>query len=121
MALTTRPERNLNHYLRYIREAHVRCARSLREVGEICDLDHSYVSLILEGKRFPTRDVLITLCLLGWYLDLPQTDEILILMGYLPLGRSTRREIVAVSKSPASPAPSAQHQTSREPTTGGRS
>ena len=105
MALTARPERNLNDYLRYIREAHVRGGRSLRKVGEICDLDHSYVSLILEGKRLPTRDVLITLCLLGWYLDLFQTDEILLLIGYVPLGRSTRRETVAALEPPASPAP----------------
>lgn len=79
-------------YLAMIREAHERSGLSLREVASICDLDHSYVSRTLTGHRLPHRDVLIALCAYAWRLSRTETDEILLLAGLPPLGRSALRE-----------------------------
>jgi len=75
-------------YLARIQEAHERSGLSLREVAHICDLNHSYVSLTLNGKRRPRRDVLISLCAFAWRQSPIGTDEILLLANFPPLGRS---------------------------------
>jgi transcriptional regulator with XRE-family HTH domain len=77
---------------RLLREHHDCSGLSLRELATLCDMDHSYVSLILQGKRRPARDLLIALAAFGWGLDQRQTDELLLLAGWPPLGRSALRE-----------------------------
>ena len=51
----------------------------LREVAILCDLDHFYVSRTLKGERVPHRDVLISLCALGYRQTRLETDEVLLL------------------------------------------
>lgn len=80
-------------FLTRLREAHERSGLSYREVAQICDFDHSYVGRILNGARLPTRDVLINLMVFAYNLSRLETDELLILVGYPPLGRSARRAI----------------------------
>ena len=75
-----------------LREYHERSGLSLREVAQICDLDFSYVQLILQGKRRPHRDVIVLLCGYAWQISQPETDEVLMLGNYPPLGRSASRE-----------------------------
>lgn len=88
-------------FLDGLREAHDRSGLSYREVGQICDIDHSYVGRILNGARIPARDVLINLLVFAYGLSRLETDELLILVGYPPLGRSARREHgLWMSKSP---------------------
>lgn len=90
----------MNERLRYLRfrfldelrEAHARSGLSYREVAQICDIDHSYVGRILNGARIPARDVLINLLVFAYGLSRLETDEMLILVGHPPLGRSARRE-----------------------------
>jgi transcriptional regulator with XRE-family HTH domain len=77
---------------RLLREHYDRPGLSLRELATLCDVDHSYSSLILQGKRRPARDRLIALAALGWGLDPMQTDELLLLAGWPPLGRSALRQ-----------------------------
>jgi len=77
---------------RLLREYHDRSGLSLRELAAFCDMDHSYVALILQGKRRPARDLLIALAAFGWGLDQMQTDELLLLAGWPPLGRSALRQ-----------------------------
>jgi transcriptional regulator with XRE-family HTH domain len=79
-------------FLDRLREAHERSGLSYREVAQICDIDHSYVGRILNGARIPARDVLINLMVFAYGLNRLETDELLILVGYPPLGRSARRE-----------------------------
>jgi transcriptional regulator with XRE-family HTH domain len=79
-------------FLTDLREAHDRSGLSYRDVGQICDIDHSYVGRILNGARIPARDVLINLLVFAYGLSRLETDESLILVGYPPLGRSARRE-----------------------------
>jgi len=79
-------------FLNDLREAHDRSGLSYREVGQICDIDHSYVGRILNGARIPARDVLINLLVFAYGLSRLETDELLVLVGYPPLGRSARRE-----------------------------
>lgn len=79
-------------FLNGLRDAHERSGLSYREVAQICDMDHSYVGRILNGARLPTRDVLINLMVFAYNLSRLETDELLILVGYPPLGRSARRE-----------------------------
>ena len=69
-------------FLILLLEAHNNSGRSLREVTELCNIDHSYLALILKGVRSPHRDLLICLCWLGWNLDIYQADEILRAGGY---------------------------------------
>ena len=89
-------------FLAAINEAHVRSGLSLREIAQVCDLDHTYLHLILQGKRHPHRDVLISLCTFGWHLDPIETDAILMADGHPPLGRSVRREYSASGVNQAS-------------------
>ena len=89
-------------FLAAINEAHTRSGLSLREIAQVCDLDHTYLHLILQGKRHPHRDVLISLCTFGWHLDPIETDTILMADGHPPLGRSVRREYSAGNANQAS-------------------
>lgn len=77
---------------RLLQDAHGRSGLTYREVAEICDMDHSYVPLILALKRRPNRDVLIALCAYAYQLTIYETDEILLLADCPPLGREARRE-----------------------------
>lgn len=79
-------------WLADLRELHESSGLSCREIAERCDLDHSYVPLILEGKRRPSRDVLTLLLAFGYHADRIETDCILMLAGYPPFGRSARLE-----------------------------
>ncbi len=78
--------------LKGLREAHERSSLSYREVAQICDIDHSHVGRILIGARTPARDIMINLLAFAYGLSRLETDELLILVGYPPLGRSARRE-----------------------------
>ncbi len=79
-------------WLALLREFHTMSSLSFREVAAQCDMDHSYVALILCGKRRPSRDVLILLLVFGYGLDRIETDRMLILARFPPLGRSARTE-----------------------------
>jgi transcriptional regulator with XRE-family HTH domain len=70
-------KRNLKEFLQLINEAHLNSGRTLREVGDLCYLDHSYIARILQGERHPQRDKLILICFLGWNLDFYDTELIL--------------------------------------------
>ena len=80
-------------YLAVLNEHHSRSGLSLREVAAACDLDHSYVSYILSGARRPRRDVIIALGF-AYGLELGEVDELLLLSGYPPIGRGSRREYI---------------------------
>jgi len=91
MKNTTTTTFDLKAYLSLLNEAHERSALSLREVAESCDLDPSYACLILKGARKPQRDVLIALGF-TYGLERVEVDELLLLAGYPPLGRSALRQ-----------------------------
>ena len=74
-----------------LREIHETNGQSLRELAAMSDLDSSYICLILNGQRNPSRDTLVSLGF-SWRLGLFDVDELLLLAGYPPLGRSARRE-----------------------------
>ena len=78
-------------YLMRIQEIHELSGLSLREVAQACDMDHTYVHYILNGKRQPKRDIIIALGF-AYRLDLFEVDEILLLAGLPPLGRSALAE-----------------------------
>ena len=78
-------------YLDLLNDFHVRSGLSLREVAQACDLDPTYVHYILKGTRRPQRDVLIALGF-AYRLERVEVDEILLLAGLPPLGRSLLRE-----------------------------
>ena len=101
---STRPNHPASRaeFLAAINEAHTRSGLSLREIAQVCDLDHTYLHLILQGKLHPHRDVLISLCTFGWHLDPIETDTILMADGHPPLGRSVRREYSTGSANQAS-------------------
>jgi hypothetical protein len=99
-------------FLAAINEAHTRSGLSLREIAQVCDLDHTYLHLILQGKRHPHRDVLISLCTFGWHLDPIETDTILMADGHPPLGRSIRREYSAGNANQASVSGTSQSRSS---------
>src|SRR3972149_5188690 len=82
---------NSRAYLSKITEVHERSGLSLREVARECDLDPSYVHYILKGARRPQRDVIIALGF-AYRLERAEVDEILLLAGLPPLGRSALRE-----------------------------
>lgn len=77
-------------YLDRLSEVHERSGLSLREVAQASDLDPSYVHYILKGARRPQRDVFIALGF-AYRLDREEVDEILLLAGLPPLGRSVLR------------------------------
>ncbi len=85
------PNENSRAYLSRIAEAHERSGLSLREVARECDLDPSYVHYILKGARRPQRDVIISLGF-AYRLQRVEVDEILLLAGLPPIGRSVLRE-----------------------------
>ena len=78
-------------YLMRIQEIHELSGLSLREVAQAYDMDHTYVHYILNGKRQPKRDIIIALGF-AYRLDLIEVDEILLLAGLPPLGRSALAE-----------------------------
>ncbi len=78
-------------YLDLLNDFHTKSGLSLREVAAACDLDPSYVHYILKGARRPQRDVLIALGFV-YRLERMEVDEILMLAGLPPLGRSLQRE-----------------------------
>jgi len=82
---------NSRLYLSKITEAHEHSGLSLREVARECDLDPSYVHYILKGARRPQRDVIIALGF-AYRLERVEVDEILLLAGLPPIGRSVLRE-----------------------------
>jgi len=82
---------NSRAYLSKITEAHECSGLSLREVAQACDLDPSYVHYILKGARRPQRDVIIALGF-AYRLERVEVDEILLLAGLPPIGRSVLRE-----------------------------
>jgi transcriptional regulator with XRE-family HTH domain len=84
-------ETDTRTYLLRIAEAHERSGLSLREVARECDLDPSYVHYILKGARRPQRDVIIALGF-AYRLARVEVDEILLLAGLPPIGRSVLRE-----------------------------
>jgi hypothetical protein len=69
-------------FLKLLNDAHYDSGRNLREIGDLCIVDHSYVWRVLRGERRPRRDILIALCTKGWGLDLYDTDVILKTGGY---------------------------------------
>lgn len=74
-------------YVYLLGEAHERSGLSLREVAQASDLDPTYVHYILKGARRPQRDVIIALGY-TYRLERSEVDEILMLAGLPPLGRS---------------------------------
>jgi len=78
-------------YIYLLSEVHERSGMSLREVAQASDLDPSYVHHILKGGRRPQRDVIIALAF-TYRLELIEVDEILLLAGLPPLGRSALRQ-----------------------------
>jgi transcriptional regulator with XRE-family HTH domain len=79
-------------FLQLINSYHVCSGATYREIEEVCEINFSYLSLILKGTRQPSRDVLIRLCHWGWRLNPADTDEVLMLAGFPPLSHRTRRE-----------------------------
>jgi len=84
-------DENSRTYISRLTEAHERSGMSLREVARECDLDPSYVHYILKGARRPQRDVIIALGI-AYRLQRVELDEILLLAGLPPIGRSVLRE-----------------------------
>lgn len=80
-----------NEYLEKLVELHKRSGLSLREVAEACDIDPTYVHYILKGARRPRRDIIIALGY-AYALERVEVDEILLLAGLPPIGRSVLRQ-----------------------------
>ena len=100
--------RNSRTYLSRLADIHDRSGLSLREVARECDLDPSYVHYILKGARRPQRDVVIALGF-AYRLERVEVDELLLLAGLPPLGRSALREYRQVR------APKVEAMESEEP------
>ena len=83
---------NTREYLYRLNEAHEQSGMSLREVAQACDLDPSYVHYILKGARRPKRDIIIALGY-AYTLERVEVDEILLLAGFPPIGRSVLRQV----------------------------
>jgi hypothetical protein len=81
----------IEEYLNKLNEAHERSGLSLREVGIACDVDQTYIHYILKGARRPQRDVIIAMGF-AYRLERVEMDEILLLAGLPPIGRSALRE-----------------------------
>ena len=82
---------NKSVYLDMLNDFHTRSGLSLREVAQACDLDYTYIHYILTGARRPRRDVIIALGF-AYGLQRVEVDEVLLLAGYPPIGRSTLRD-----------------------------
>ena len=80
-----------NEYLERLIELHEKSGLSLREVAEACDLDPTYIHYILKGARRPRRDIIIALGY-AYSLERVEVDEILLLAGLPPIGRSVLRQ-----------------------------
>ena len=78
-------------YIDLLNDAHERSGLSLREAAQASDLDPTYIHYILKGARRPQRDVIIALGF-TYRLERIEVDEILLLAGLPPLGRSALRE-----------------------------
>ena len=78
-------------YLIRLTEAHERSGLSLREAAQACEIDPSYLHYILKGARRPQRDVIIALGF-AYRMERVEVDEILLLAGLPPIGRSLLRE-----------------------------
>jgi hypothetical protein len=91
---------HLPEYILALTEAHARSGLSLREVAQASDLDPTYVHYILKGTRRPQRDVIIALGF-TYRLERTEVDEILLLAGLPPLGRSALREFRQQSRNGA--------------------
>ena len=96
-------------WLANLRELHETSSLSYRDIAVRCDLDHSYVALILEGKRRPSRDILTLLLAFGYTADRIETDFILMLAGYPPYGRSARQEFRQNQGASSLPAAASPH------------
>ncbi len=81
----------IRDYIYLLADAHERSGLSLREVAQFSDLDPTYVHYILNGARRPPRDVIIALGF-TYRLERTEVDEILLLAGLPPLGRSALKE-----------------------------
>ena len=81
----------IQDYIYLLSEVHERSGLSLREVAQASDLDPTYVHYILNGARRPPRDVIIALGF-TYRLERTEVDEILLLAGLPPLGRSALKE-----------------------------
>jgi len=91
MQVQTPDTTQIPDYVYLISEAHERSGMSLREVAQASDLDPTYVHYILKGARRPQRDVIIALGI-TYRLERIEVDEILLLAGLPPLGRSALRQ-----------------------------
>ena len=78
-------------YIDLLNDAHERSGLSLREAAQASKLDPTYIHYIQKGARRPQRDVIIALGF-TYRLKRIEVDEILLLAGLLPLGRSALRE-----------------------------
>jgi hypothetical protein len=78
-------------YIYLLSEAHERSGLSLREAAQASDLDPTYIHYILKGARRPKRDVIIALGF-TYRLERVEVDEILLLAGLPPLGRSALKQ-----------------------------
>ncbi len=78
-------------YLAILNEYHSKSGMSLREAAQACDLDYTYLHYILAGSRRPRRDVIIALGF-TYGMDRLEVDEVLMLAGYPPIGRSALKE-----------------------------
>jgi transcriptional regulator with XRE-family HTH domain len=94
MNLTESPKPNPTKSLSYLSrlcEMHECSGLSLRDVAQAADLDPTYVHYILKGARRPQRDVIIALGF-AYNLNRVEVDELLLLAGFPPIGRSVLRE-----------------------------
>ena len=64
---------------------------SQREFAMMAGVDHSYLTLIFHNGKVPSRDIIISFAF-ALRLDLWEADDLLLLAGYPPLSRSSRRE-----------------------------
>jgi len=72
-----RPDISRDEFIRLINKAHLQSERSLREAADLCHIDHSYLSLILKGRRRASRELLTKIVLFAWNLDGYGLEEIL--------------------------------------------
>lgn len=82
------PSADQKQFVQLVGEVHQTCGWSLREVATLTGLDHSYIWQIINGRRRPSRDTLILLCLYGWSLDLSEANQLLEACGHKPLART---------------------------------